>query len=422
MVRIASVIANSKSLSLWRHRDFLVLWAGQSVALVGSHVTTLALPLMAITLLGASPFQVGLLTTCATLPWLLLSLPVGLVVDRTRKRTLLLWCESVRVPVLASIPVAAALDVLTLGQLYAVTFISGTCSVAFNAAYLSLPSIMLGDSKLVDANSKFSVSSSIANVAGPAVGGFLVGVLGAARAVAVDAATCVVSVVTLFLVRHREPKPRRPPATGGLLRELTAGLRLLVENRSLVFITFTNSFGGFVVAGIATVWIPFAVLDLGWSAQEVGLVAGVGAVGGLVGSLLAKPLIDRFGLVPVLLGSPIAFAPGHLVAGTAPSGAVGMVVAAAGFATAFAGLLVYNIAQRSYRLLSCPRDRIGRVNAAVNWVQWGLRPLAGLTAGALGTWVGLRPAVLAFACLLPLCAIALWFSPLRAERPRRMAV
>ncbi|GAA2691183.1 MULTISPECIES: hypothetical protein [Actinosynnema] len=106
---------------------------------------------------------------------------------------------------------------------------------------------------------------------------------------------------------------------------------------------------------------------------------------------------------------------GFVVAGLAPPGPVGVAVAALGFAVTFAGLLVYNVAQRAYRLLSCPPDHLGRVNAAVNWVQWGLRPLAGIVAGGLGAVLGLRPSVLLLACLLPLCAIALRFSPLRAE-------
>jgi MFS family permease len=411
------VSGKTETRSLWRHRDFMVLWAGQSLSLIGSQVTVLALPLLAVGVLDASAFQVGLLTTFGTLPWLIVSLPAGIVVDRTRKRSLMLACDVARALILVSVPLAQLFGVVTIWQLYVVSLLSGACAVFFNAAYLSFPATLLERGRLVDANGKIGTASAAANVVGPGAAGFLIGLVGAAGAVTVDAVSYVVSAVSLVLVRHREPPPAAHSEEGhGFWRRLTAGLRLVVADRSLAFITFANSFGGFLVVGITTIWVPYAVRGLGWSAQAVGTVMGAGAVGGLVGSLLAKTLIERFGLVPVLLYGPIAFAPGQIVAGLVRPGLAGMITVAAGFSLTLGAVLVYNIAQRSYRLQSCPPDRIGRMNAAVNWLQWGLRPLAGLAAGGLGTWLGLRQTVLVFACLLPLCAVALWMSPLRATR------
>ncbi|MGA6161803.1 MFS transporter [Amycolatopsis magusensis] len=402
--------------SLWRHRDFLLLWSGQSMSLIGSQITVLALPLLAVSALGASVFEVGLLTTFGTLPWLLVSLPAGVVVDRTRKRSLMLWCDLGRAAILLTVSIAGLAGQLTIWHLYAVAMLSGACTVFFNAAYLSFPPAMLEKAQFVDATSKISTASALANVLGPGVAGFLIGLVGAARAVAVDAVSCLVSAATLLLIRHREPPPA-PPADGerSFRKEVAVGLRLIVGNRSLTYITFTNSFGGFLVISITALWVPYAVRELGWSAQALGVVMGTSAIGGLLGSLLAKRLIERYGLAAVLLGTPVAFAPGQIVAGAVSPGLGGMIAVTVGFAVTSSAVLVYNIAQRAYRLHSCPPDRVGRLNATINWLQWGLRPLAGLAAGALGTWLGLQPAVLVFACLLPLCAITLWLSPLRAE-------
>ncbi|HEY4456348.1 MAG TPA: MFS transporter [Pseudonocardiaceae bacterium] len=406
----------TKTQSLWRHRDFMLLWSGQSVSLIGSQVTVLALPLLAVTVLNAPTFNVGLLSTCSTLPWLIVSLPAGVVVDRCRKRSVMLCCDLARAVILVSVPVASLFSALTLWQLYAVALLSGTFAVFFNSAYLSFPATLLEKEQLVDANGKISTASAIAGIAGPSLAGFLVGLIGAARAVTTDAFSYLASALTIFLVRHEEPAPERDRTVKRRFwPELLVGFRLIVASRSLVYITFANSFGGFVVVAINSIWVPYAVRGLGWSAKAVGLVMGISAVGGLVGSLLATRAIRRYGLPAVLLMAPIAFAPGELMAGLVGPGVWGQIVVTIGFGVTTGAVLLYNIAQRSYRLQSCPRDQVGRLNSTVNWLQWGLRPLAGILAGGLGTLVGLRLVILVFASLLALCAVALWASPLRGE-------
>ncbi|OKI02277.1 hypothetical protein A6A06_14570 [Streptomyces sp. CB02923] len=403
--------------SLWRHRDFMLLWGGQSVSLVGAQVTVLALPLLAALTLHASTFQVALLTSFSTLPWLLFSLPGGVIVDRSRKRNVMLWCDVARFAVLCTVPVAAALDVLSLVQLYAVALVSGTLAVLFNSAYLSFPGILLTKSQLVDANGKVSTVSAAAGVVGPGSAGFLVALVGAATAVTADAVSYLASAACLLLVRFREPRPAPKPASDrGFRRELSAGLRIIVADRILTFVTISNSLGNFLLAAISSVWVLYAVRELGWSAQTVGLVGGISAVGGVIGSLIAKPLVKRYGLVRILLFSPIPFAPGQIAAGYVLPGLSGQIMVTIGFTVTLASALTYNIAQRSYRMASCPKEMLGRLNATASWLQWGLRPLAGVAGGALGTVLGLRPTVLLFAWLLPLVAVILWLSPLRKER------
>ena len=210
--------------SLWRHRNFLLLWAGQSVSEMGSAVTQLALPLTAVVILRASTFQVGLLTSAATAAFALIALPAGALVDRWAKRRLMIWCDAARMLIIGSVPVAAALHLLTLGQLYAVAVTTGVCTVFFDVAYQSYLPAVVAREQLVDGNGKLGATQSFAQVAGPGLGGGLVGLLGAARAMAADAISYAISVASLLAIRDREVTGGRgglggrvsPKSRGGL--------------------------------------------------------------------------------------------------------------------------------------------------------------------------------------------------------------
>ena len=152
---------------LWRHRDFLLLWAGQSVSEVGSAVTTIAVPLTAVVVLRASTFQIGLLSAATTVPFLLIALPAGLAVDRVAKRRLMIGCDAARMLIIGSVPVAAWLGDLTLAQLYAVAVASGVLTVFFDVAYQSYTPALIDRDQLPDGNGKLAAAQSFAQVAGP---------------------------------------------------------------------------------------------------------------------------------------------------------------------------------------------------------------------------------------------------------------
>ena len=168
--------------TLWRHRNFLLLWSGQTVSEMGSAVTQLALPLTAVVVLHASTFQVGALTAAATLAFALIALPAGAIVDRRAKRWLMIWCDVARMLIIGSVPLAAAFGALTLGQLYAVAIAAGVFTVFFDVSYQSYLPVLIGTDNLVDGNGKLGASQSFAQVAGPGLGGGLVGLVGAAQA------------------------------------------------------------------------------------------------------------------------------------------------------------------------------------------------------------------------------------------------
>ncbi|HEY7420576.1 MAG TPA: MFS transporter, partial [Gaiellaceae bacterium] len=186
---------------LWRDSDFLRFWAAQTASQVGSQVTQLALPLVAIVVLDASTFEVALLTVVEFLPWLIVSLPAGVWVDRVRRRPVLVAADVGRALALAWVPLGAALGVLSVWQLYAVGFVAGSLTVFFDVGYQSYIPSLVGRDRLVDGNSKLEFTRSAAQIGGPGLGGALITALSAPYAILVDAASFVVSALLLGTIR-----------------------------------------------------------------------------------------------------------------------------------------------------------------------------------------------------------------------------
>lgn len=406
------------STPLWRNHDFMVLWAGQLLSLIGGEVTYLALPLIALSTLDVSPFQIGLLSTFSTLPWLLVSLPAGVVVDRYRRRSVMMACDLGRAVILTSVPLAASLSSVSLPQLYAVAVLSGTLNVFFSSAYLSTPPGMVTKAQLTAANGLVLSATATAGLVGPSFGAFLIGAFGAPHAVVADIASFLVSIVSLLFIKQAEARPAQEPgsrAARHFTREMGEGLRIIVADRVLTVITLANSLGNFLISGLTAITLLYLIRGLHWSVHAVGIVMGIAALGGLAGSLSTGWFVKRFGMVRVLLFGQILFGPARLVVGLVGPGLAGQVVIAVGLAIGLFSVTVYNIAQRSYRMQSCPSGLLGRLNATASWLQWGLRPVAGVVGGGLATLIGIRSTILIFAALLPVCAILLWFSPLHEE-------
>src|SRR5437867_8121574 len=212
---------------LWQHPDFLKLWAGQTVSLLGSSVTGLALPLAAVLVLNATPAQMGIMRAAQYLPFLLLGLFAGVWVDRLRRRPVLILADAGRALLVGSIPVAALLGVLRIDVLYVVALLVGVLTVFFDVAYLAyVPSLVPRDS-LTEGNSKLEVSRSFAGMAGPALAGALVQLVTAPVALVVDAASFLVSAASLSLIRTPEPKPAALAHGRSIWRDAGEGLRIV---------------------------------------------------------------------------------------------------------------------------------------------------------------------------------------------------
>ncbi len=429
--------AVSRPRGLWRHRDFMLLWGGQTISEMGSAVTQLALPLVAVVALKASTFEVGLLTAASTLAFALIALPAGAIVDRHAKRRVMIGCDVARLVIIGSVPVAWAAGVLTLAQLYAVALAGGVFTVFFDVSYQSYLPSLLAREQLVEANGKFGVTQSLAQLVGPGLGGALVGALGAAGSMTADAISYALSVASLLGIQAREEPPSRTGTAAGkrgLRSEIAEGLRFVTGHpilRKVVACTGTaNLFSSISTA----VEIIFLIRVLHVRPAYVGLIFALAAVGGILGGALSNRLARRIGSARIISFSILVLSLPQILAALAEPG-WRIVLFPVGFAFTFFASVVYNVAQLSYRQAVTPPRLMGRMNAAVRWIVWGTMPLGAVIGGALGTAVGIRPTL--WIGLAGSWAAGFWvyFSPLRrlrdtprisalaaiASRPRRAA-
>ena len=378
---------------LWRHRDFLKLWSAETVSQFGSQVSFLAIPLVAVLVLDASTFQVAALGVVDFLPFILFTLPAGVWVDRRRRRPILIAGDFCRAALLVSVPIAYVMDMLTLGQLYVVGFLAGTCTVFFDVAYMSFLPSLVEREQIIEGNSKMEVSRSAAQIGGPGFAGLLVQAFTAPYAVLVDALSYVGSGLFLVGIRKHEEPPVAHAVDGektSLRTELKEGLRFVLGNpnlRAQAGCTATSNFFSNVSFAII---IVFLVRELGLSPGVIGLVISLGSVGSLIAAVTSTRISGRFGIGPTSIVSAMLFGPATLLVAFAPTGdaAIPFLVLAQllfGFS-----VVVYNIVQVSYRQAICPPRLQGRMNSVMRFIVWGTIPLGALTGGALGSLVGLR--------------------------------
>src|SRR5262245_16590040 len=378
---------------LWRHPDFLKLWSAETISQFGTQVSFLALPFVAVVVLDASTFQVAALGVVDFLPFMIFTLPAGVWVDRLRRRPVLIAGDFGRAALLATIPIAYVLDVLTLGQLYVVGFLAGVCTVFFDVAYQSYLPSLVERQQIIEGNSKLEISRSSAQIAGPGFAGLLIQAFTAPYAILIDAVSFLGSGLFFFRIRRHEEPPASPSADGvktSLWTELKAGLRFVLGNpnlRAQAGCTATSNFFSNVAFAVL---IVFFVRELGLSAGVIGLSISLGSVGSLIAAFTAMRITRRFGIGPTTIASAALFGPATLLIAFAPTGnqAIPYLVLAQlvfGFT-----VVVYNIVQVSYRQAICPPRLQGRMNSVMRFMVWGTIPLGGLLGGLLGTTIGLR--------------------------------
>lgn len=407
-------MSRSSRSSLWRHRDFRLLWGGETISHVGAQVTLVALPLVAVSLLAATPFQMGLLTAAGMAAFLLVGLPAGAWLDRTRRRPVMLLADVVRAVLLISVPIAWWLDSLTFAHLVVVALLSGVATVFFDVGYQSYLPSLVGRELLVDGNSKLESTRSIAQVSGPAMAGGLVQVLGAATAIVVDAATYALSALALARIRTPEPEPERP-ATPDLAREIGEGMRFVLRHPLLRAITGATATFNLFGSMQAAVLILFFVRDLGLSAGVIGLLFGIGGIGGVIGALTASRVADRVGQARVIWLSVLVTTPFGLLLPLAEPGWSVLLVAVADLAIGY-GVVVYNVAQLSFRQSICPDRLLGRMNASIRFIVWGTMPIGSLIGGVLAEWLGVRNALWIAMAGAIVAVLPVVLSPLRSMR------
>jgi MFS family permease len=401
--------------ALWRHGDFLKLWSGQTISNFGTEITELAIPLIAIIALDASAFEVAALGTVAFAPFILFTLPAGVWVDRLPRRAVLIVGDLGRAVLLASIPLAWALDALTLGQLYVVGFLVGILTVFFDVAYQAyLPSLVDRD-ELVEGNSKLEITRSGASIAGPGVAGVLISAITAPYAILVDALSYVLSGGFLVRIKRREarPEPTSEESKPRLRTELREGLAYVLRHPYLRPQAICTGSSNFCSNLAFSILLVYAVRELGMSAAVIGIVFALSNVGWLVGAAAAGPIGRWLGVGGATLGAAFLFGPSMLLVPLAPQSFPEPFLVTA-FALGGFGSVVYNIQQVSLRQAITPERMQGRMNSVMRFLVWGTIPLGALAGGALGSTIGLRETLFVGAALGSLTFLPILLSPIRS--------
>ena len=398
--------------SLWRHAEFMKLWGAETVSQLGSQVTLLALPLLAITVLDATTFQVGALAAVETAPFLLVGLPAGAIVDRLPRRPVLIAGDLGRAALLLSIPVAHHFDQLAIPQLYVVGFLTGVLTVFFDVAYQSyLPALVERD-QLVDGNGKLEISRSGAQIAGPGIAGALIDWLTAPVAVLVDAISFAVSGAAIGAIRRREVRDAHDRPRARLRGEIAEGLRYVLGHRLLRPIAASTATSNLFFSMGFAVLVVYMVRVLELRAGVIGLVLAIGNLGFLLGAVTAAPAAARLGVGRTIVVSS-AMGAGYLLIPLANGGAAIPLIVAAQVIVGI-GIPVYNINQVSLRQAICPDRLQGRMNATMRFMVWGTMPIGSLIGGALGSAIGLRATLWVAGVGGSLAFLWVLFSPVRS--------
>lgn len=397
-----------------RNPSFRWLWAAQGVSVTGAQFTELAIPVLAVTFLQATEWEMGLLNAASTAAFLLVGLPAGAWIDRWLKRKVMIWADLMRFVLLAVIPILWFAGQLEMWHLVAVSLLFGLASVFFDVSYQSYIPVLLPKKQIGPANSVLESTSQIANIAGPGFVGVLLTFIKAPVLIIVDAFSYLTSAI--FLTRVKDQEVRKPVSERQhLVIEIRDGLKFVWNQPLIRRIAFTTASSNFASTLIFTL-LPLVILrDLAISPAGFGITMSLAAIGGLLGAMATPLLSKKIGegtLIPVsaiLCGLATLLIP---VAASQESQLLALVIlGAAQFTTSFT-VLTYNISQVTLRQKLCPHDLLGRMNASIRFFVWGVMPISALLSGFLGLQIGLIPTLWIGAGLTLIAAAFVTFSPL----------
>ncbi|MFV9504810.1 MAG: MFS transporter [Oscillochloridaceae bacterium umkhey_bin13] len=400
--------------SLWQDRAFVTFWAARVIAQGGSTIAAVVLPILVFQLTG-SALQTSLLATLEVLPYFAFGLVAGALADRFNRRRLMVGCTLLQAVLVGSIPLAAAFDMLSLTQIYAVALLSMTAFVWFDAANFGALPALAGRERIVEANSAIFGATTVVAIIAPALGGGLAALVGPANAITLNAVTFVVAAVLLALIKRSFGDiPPAPPGDAPLRRvwaDIRDGLAFVWRQplvRSMTIVGFGNSLSGGAVIGLLVVYAVRA-LGLGQTDGRIGLLYTASAVGGLAASLLLPPLARRLPVGWITLTGLVAHLAALVGIALAPGLSVG--IAMLGVWQLANSLVIINGIAARQRVT--PDHLQARVNMTARMLAWGGQPFGAALGGLLADLLDIRLALLIMASGVALSA---WYglrSPLR---------
>jgi len=398
---------------LWRNRDFLMLWSGQTVSVLGTNVSTLALPLL-ILALTHSPAQAGLLTAMRLLPYLLFSLPAGALIDRWDRKAVMIRCDLIRWVALGSVPLAFSLGHLTVIHLYIVAFIEGTAYVFFSLAQIAALPQVVPPAHLPQAYALDTTTEYIGMLLGPSLGGFIISLapiveMGAILAYLTDCISYLVSVVSLLFIRVSFQKERTTETRPALRKEIAEGLRFLWQQPLLRIMVILSTFVNFLLSPVTLVVIVLTQTTLHINVQTLGFILSAGGVGGVIGGIIAPWISSHIRFGQTIIGSVIIWTFAVMLLAIAPSSL--LLIVGVGLTSLM--WPIFGVALVSYRLSLTPDHLQGRVNSAYRFQSYGSEPLGAALAGVLLVPLGPRVVLALIAAGLALSVLIVSFTALR---------
>ncbi len=402
-----------RTTSIWRNDDFVRLFAATTISKVGSFITRTALPFAAILVLGAGTGEVAVIRAAELVAALAVGLVAGAWVDRLRRRPVLIWTDLGRAALLASVPVAFLAGSLTLPHLVLVAFATAVLTTFFDVADRAYLPTVVGRDRLVGANSALTASSSAAEFVGFGAGGALIPVLTAPSAIAIDAASFVVSALVLGRIRAAEPPPRALAQREPVLREIAEGLRLTLGHPILRPLALADASVAGFWGVFGAVYLVF-VTDIGFDPAAVGLLAAVGGLSSLAGALVAERATRRLGVGRFLVSAMVLVTVGNVCIALTPDATlVGIILLLAQQLLSDSSLTAFDVVAVSIRQATVDDRALGRVGASFHALAMAFMLVGTFVGGVLGETIGVRSALIVGGAGGVLAILILWFSAVR---------
>lgn len=395
------------------------LWGGETVEWLTDNFTFLALPTIAIEIFNAGPVETGILWALNYLAWAFLGLYAGVMIDRWKRKPVLIWTNIVQVLALASIPVTYFLNCLSLAQIFLVAIVMSMTSVFFAVAYQAYLPTLINREDLIEGNSKLESSASVASVVGQGIAGPLYQLL-RAYSIALDALGTLIAAVMILWIREPEP-PNSPEVTRRFWQELKAGVKVVSESPVLRSLTASTSILNFGVGMFWAVFFLFMYKSLLLPPDIAGYVICVGGIGTLIGAVSSPRLLKRLGLGPLLSIALVSYGVGLLAVQASVLGPSAIMLAGIWLLTSMS-VPIYNVSQVSFRQTIVSDMLQGRMNATMRTVGYSGAALGAVVGGFVGRQFGISTAMMSGALIVLISALIIWLTPIGRVRETPITV